>query len=94
LQVRPSNIVVAQAWGVVLQGDEAILDNILKWADFAMYQAKDAGRNAICLYEGKKDSPILNGSPDLHSLTTGRHLQQSSYRRATELNGGYDAGRS
>ncbi|MHB8950068.1 MAG: diguanylate cyclase domain-containing protein [Rhodoferax sp.] len=34
--------------GVVLfMGDEASQDDILKWADLAMYQAKDAGRNVV-----------------------------------------------
>lgn len=38
--------------GVVLfLGHEASQDDILKWADTAMYQAKDAGRNAIQIYE-------------------------------------------
>jgi GGDEF domain-containing protein len=34
--------------GVVLFGHrEAAQDDVLEWADAAMYQAKDAGRNAI-----------------------------------------------
>jgi diguanylate cyclase (GGDEF)-like protein len=31
-------------------GHEASQSDILKWADQAMYQAKEAGRNAICFY--------------------------------------------
>ncbi|MDO9280953.1 MAG: diguanylate cyclase [Methylotenera sp.] len=32
---------------VVFNGSEGSLDDIMKWADVAMYQAKDAGRNQI-----------------------------------------------
>ncbi len=40
--------------GVVLFiGHEASAEDILKWADMAMYQAKDAGRNQILFYESK-----------------------------------------
>jgi diguanylate cyclase (GGDEF)-like protein len=38
--------------GVVLfVGDDISQRNILKWADTAMYQAKDAGRNLICFHQ-------------------------------------------
>lgn len=38
--------------GVVLFiGDEASQDDIMKWADEAMYQAKDAGRNQVRFYQ-------------------------------------------
>ena len=40
--------------GVVLfVNHEASQADILKWADVAMYQAKDAGRNTIRFYQGK-----------------------------------------
>ena len=44
----------AASIGVALFVDpEASQDEILKWADTAMYQAKEAGRNAIRLYHPK-----------------------------------------
>ena len=36
---------------VVIDHADASQEDILKWADLAMYQAKDAGRNAIRLHE-------------------------------------------
>ncbi|ADL55878.1 PAS domain S-box protein [Gallionella capsiferriformans] len=36
----------------VFIGHDAEGDEILKWADAAMYQAKAAGRNQICFYQG------------------------------------------
>ncbi|MDH4216334.1 MAG: diguanylate cyclase [Gallionella sp.] len=38
---------------VVFFGHETSKENILKWADMAMYQAKEAGRNQIRFYEAK-----------------------------------------
>lgn len=41
------------SFGVVLfVGHQATEEDVLKWADTAMYRAKDAGTNSICLYEG------------------------------------------
>jgi len=38
---------------VVFISNEASQDDILKWADAAMYQAKEAGRNTICFHQAK-----------------------------------------
>ncbi len=38
---------------VVFLGRQASTEDILKWADIAMYQAKEAGRNLIRFYEAK-----------------------------------------
>jgi diguanylate cyclase (GGDEF)-like protein len=40
--------------GVAVFNDgEASLDDILNWADQAMYRAKETGRNSICFYDGQ-----------------------------------------
>lgn len=39
--------------GVVLFSSPATQENILKWADKAMYQAKQSGRNRICFYDSE-----------------------------------------
>jgi GGDEF domain-containing protein len=36
---------------VTYGGHEASEEDVLKWADEAMYQAKDAGRNTVRFYE-------------------------------------------
>jgi GGDEF domain-containing protein len=40
--------------GVALINHEGSQDDILEWADAAMYQAKEAGRNSIRFYDSKK----------------------------------------
>ena len=39
--------------GIVLFNHEANKEDILKWADTAMYQAKSCGRNQFCFYDSK-----------------------------------------
>ena len=41
--------------GVALTSIESALDDILKWADAAMYKAKAAGRNAILFHEANNE---------------------------------------
>jgi diguanylate cyclase (GGDEF)-like protein/PAS domain S-box-containing protein len=43
---------VGASIGVALFNDDSSAENILKWADSAMYQAKEAGRNQICIHTG------------------------------------------
>lgn len=52
LKLETSNLMVEHRCTVsiglvVFNGSEGSLDDIMKWADVAMYQAKDAGRNQI-----------------------------------------------
>jgi len=42
--------------GVALASIESALDDILKWADAAMYNAKAAGRNAIFFHEANNEN--------------------------------------
>jgi diguanylate cyclase (GGDEF)-like protein len=42
---------------VVVINHEATAENILKWADIAMYQAKEAGRDRVCFYDIKDERP-------------------------------------
>lgn len=47
--------------GIVLFfNHEAGQDNLIKWADIAMYQAKAGGRNLIRFYESQRDVCLLN----------------------------------
>ncbi len=61
LLVEPGSIVVhhcTASIGIALfSGHENSQDDILKWADGAMYAAKEAGRNAIRFYEPGITSP-------------------------------------
>lgn len=41
--------------GVALFSNISIAENVLKWADHAMYQAKEAGENQIRLYDSKAE---------------------------------------
>jgi PleD family two-component response regulator len=40
--------------GVLFINHEVSVEDILKWADMAMYQAKEAGRNSIRFYDPGK----------------------------------------
>jgi diguanylate cyclase (GGDEF)-like protein/PAS domain S-box-containing protein len=41
----------------VVINHEATSENILKWADMAMYQAKESGRDRVCFYVAPSESP-------------------------------------
>lgn len=41
------------------------LDNILKWADMAMYEAKEAGRNAVRFHQDDESLPAATTAPAL-----------------------------
>ena len=42
---------VGASIGVALFNNDASAENILKWADKAMYRAKESGRNQICFHD-------------------------------------------
>ena len=42
---------VGASIGVALFNNDASAENVLKWADKAMYQAKESGRNQICFHD-------------------------------------------
>ena len=44
---------------VVFKGDDGSQEDILKWADSAMYEAKDAGRNVVKLYQDQSKMDAL-----------------------------------
>jgi diguanylate cyclase (GGDEF)-like protein/PAS domain S-box-containing protein len=47
---------------VVFVNHEASQTELMKWADAAMYRAKDAGRNSVWIHQGKNDlQPPQNG---------------------------------
>lgn len=57
-QGRPDTLIehlcTASIGVVTYDGQEASEEDILKWADAAMYQAKDAGRNTVRFYEARE----------------------------------------
>jgi len=65
--------------GIVLfQGQQESLDNLLKYADTAMYQAKGAGRNAIRLYDPEMQAALearVELETEMHSALEKRQFR-------------------
>ena len=50
-ELQGAEFVITPSIGVVPFGGNEVADDLLKWADMAMYRAKAAGRNGVCFFD-------------------------------------------
>ena len=69
-------------------GNEHTKDSLLKFADIAMYQAKQSGRNAICFYDPAMQEAIQNKMTMENELRTAIYANQLTlfYQPQVDLN--------
>ena len=74
--------------GVVLfVGDEASADDLMKHADLAMYQAKEAGRNTVRFFDPEMHAAVVHRLALEQDLRTALHEQQLRLYHQPQVDG-------